>query len=535
MDGAVGQILIVDDTPENIKIIAEILKQDGYGISFANSGQKALDIIRLTPPDLVLLDIVMPGMDGFETCRKIKADPDTALLPVIFLSNITDSIKVVEGLKIGAVDYLNKPVQKDILLARVKTHLTIRSFQKDLEVKVDERTQDLSNALQQIDDIIMSMPSVVISLDEKGLVKHWNPAAELRTGISRSKAVGNSFNSLFRHPVITTARINVVRETGKAFRKRRVAVQGDELGYEDVTIYALSNNQGVVIYIEDVAEKVRFEEMMIQSEKMMSLGGLAAGIAHELNNPLAGMTQTAEFLEKILLEDLDPGNGNAVKNRWNTRDIQRFMQANKIPRLLSNIRKSGHRAAQIVNNMLSFSRVSDSRLVNCRIERILDETLDLASCTHHPVKEYNIGSIKIIKNYDEKLPKVPCDPVMLQQVFLNIVQNGIYSINTNGNKQEDVVGPILKISAALTSDKENIEIVIADNGPGIPMDLQKKIFDPFFTTKPTGVGTGLGLSISYFIVTRTHNGILEVKSDPGKNTQFIIKLPVIEKEKSETM
>ncbi|MCG8683482.1 MAG: response regulator, partial [Desulfobacterales bacterium] len=168
MDGAAGQILIVDDTPENIKIIAEILKQDGYGISFANSGQKALDIIRLTPPDLVLLDIVMPGMDGFETCRKIKADPDTALLPVIFLSNITDSKKVVEGLKIGAVDYLNKPVQKDILLARVKTHLTIRSFQKDLEVKVDERTQDLSNALQQIDDIIMSMPSVVISLDEKG-------------------------------------------------------------------------------------------------------------------------------------------------------------------------------------------------------------------------------------------------------------------------------------------------------------------------------------------------------------------------------
>ena len=199
------------------------------------------------------------------------------------------------------------------------------------------------------------------------------------------------------------------------------------------------------------------------------------------------------------------------------------MQANKIPRLLSNIRTSGHRAAQIVNNMLSFSRVSDSRLVNCRIERILDETLDLACCTHHPVKEYNIGSIKIIKDYDEELPKVPCDPVMLQQVFLNIIMNAADAFAAAEGTLENDKDNLLRIS---TKDKGgSVEVRFSDNGPGLDRDSSAQIFDPFYTTKEPGEGTGLGLSVCYRILEEM-GGSIGVESEEGKGTTLWIKLPV---------
>ncbi len=530
-----GQILIVDDTPGNIKIIASMLKEGGYGISFANSGRKALDIIRLTPPDLVLLDIVMPDMDGFETCQKIKADPETATLPVVFLSNITDTDKVVKGLKLGAVDYLNKPVQKDILLARVNTHLTIRTFQKELETKVSDRTEALSRALQQIDDILVSMPSVVISLDREGTVRHWNPKAEERTGIPHTRAVGRPLDTLFHHSAITPARIRTVLDTGSTFRESRVSDGGvsgvsdghsSDIRYEDIIIYALTGGDGVVIYMDDVTEQVRLEEMMIQSEKMMALGGLAAGIAHEINNPLAGMTQTAELLNSILSEDLSPGSMDTGNGDWDIGQIHAFMAAKKIPKLLSNIKLSGQKAARIVNNMLSFARESNIRKVKCRIAHLLDETLDLAWSTHHPVKAYNSTSIRFVRKYNEDLPKIPCDPTTLQQVFLNIIQNSIYALNDFKDRAPPEFLPVMSISAAITNRGDEIEITIGDNGPGVDKTLQKKIFDPFFTTKPPGVGTGLGLSISYFIITQTHNGSLRINSLPGKGACFIIRLPV---------
>lgn len=531
MPTSAGQILIVDDTPGNIKLIAAMLKDAGYGISFANSGRQALDILKRSLPDLVLLDIVMPDMDGFETCRRIKSDPDIAAVPVIFLSTLTDTAQVVKGLDAGAVDYLGKPVQKALLLARVRTHLTIQSFQRGLEARVRRRTRALRRALQQIDDILVSMPSVVISLDGNGRVSHWNPRAEARTGISRDLAAGRPLEELFHHPVVSADRIRTVLDTGTTYRESRVhdrsSGSGPDSRYEDITIYALSGGSGVVIYMEDVTDQVRLEEMMIQSEKMMSLGGMAAGIAHEINNPLAGMMQTAELLNRILVDDLEPDNRlSGESGIWDTDEISAFMASKEIPRLLSNIRDSGHKASRIVSNMLSFARRSDTAMDVCRIPGLLDETLELVRSTHHTEGMYHSGNICFVKDYADELPEINCDPAKIQQVFLNILQNGIYALNRFREDVDPSFEPVLHISAAMAGPGREIEIIFRDNGPGVDKALQKKIFDPFFTTKPPGVGTGLGLSISYFIITQAHNGTLRVESSPGRGTAFIIGLPV---------
>lgn len=533
MTPSARQILIVDDTPDNIKVIAAMLRKGGYDISFANSGPQALDIISLTPPDLILLDIMMPEMDGFDVCQRIKSDVRTSGIPVIFLSNLTDTSKVVRGLKLGAVDYLNKPVEKEILLARVNTHLTMRSLQKDLELKVRERTEALNRTHQQLNDILVSMPSVVIGLDSDCRVMHWNPRAEERTGISQAEAAGRTIDALLSHPAVTRDTVAAVMRTGQTFRDSRVSDRSAEVRYEDITIYALANRAGVVVYMEDVTDQVRLEEMMIQSEKMMSLGGLAAGIAHEINNPLAGMTQTAELLEKMLTEDLEtggiaPGRGQAgLIAPGDLIRVQAYVNGRNIPKLLANIRASGHQAARIINNMLSFARSSNGRIVNCRVPRLMDEILDTALSAHHPAQRFDAGNIRFTRNYQAGLPRIPCDPATLQQVFFNILQNGIYALNAHKEAGGPDYAPAVTISVAMAGDGNEVEISIRDNGPGIAPGLEQKIFDPFFTTKPPGIGTGLGLSISYYIITQAHNGALSVRSSPGRGACFTIRLPAV--------
>ncbi|WDP90105.1 MAG: transporter substrate-binding domain-containing protein [Desulfobacter sp.] len=392
-----------------------------------------------------------------------------------------------------------------------------------LKKQVALKTGELRQALQQIDDILISMPTVVISLERNGRVRHWNPKAEARTGISKSEAVGRRIDGLTTHPVITKDCVREVLETGTPFRQSRVSYNtGTELRFEDITVYALSERQGVVIHAEDVTEQVRMEEMMIQSEKMMSLGGMAAGIAHEINNPLAGMIQTAELLNSILVKDLE----KESRDGWEVSQIRQFMAAQKIPKLLSNIRSAGQKAATIVSNMLAFAGQDNDRTVRCRIPGILDEAMNLARSTHLPQADDKKWDIECITFYRDEGIRVSCDPTKMQQVFLNIIQNSLYAMTAFREEKGAGYLPCLKLSVAPGTSGRFLEITIEDNGPGMDKDIEKKIFDPFFTTKPPGVGTGLGLSISYYIVTRVHKGELKVATAPGQGACFTICLPI---------
>jgi signal transduction histidine kinase len=147
------RILLVDDTPTNLKVLAEALQGQGWKTLMAADGESAIEQVEYLRPDLILLDVMMPGIDGFETCRRLKANPASADIPVIFMTALSDTIDKVRGLELGAVDYITKPFQQEEVIARTKLHLRLSQLTFKLEQQVTERTQELSQSLQQLQEM----------------------------------------------------------------------------------------------------------------------------------------------------------------------------------------------------------------------------------------------------------------------------------------------------------------------------------------------------------------------------------------------
>lgn len=267
-------------------------------------------------------------------------------------------------------------------------------------------------------------------------------------------------------------------------------------------------------------EKIKLEEMMIQSEKMVSIGGLAAGMAHEINNPLAGILQNTQVIQSRLKNKLPANISAAQELGLNLDDIQAYMEKRDIYKMIDLVLEAGKRAAAIVTNMLSFSRKSISGFLPEDVCELLDKTLDLAGSDYNLKKKFDFKKIKIIKEYADQLPKITCKASEIQQVFFNVLSNGAQAMMS----QEKGVPPCFTLRAGRQENMAVIEII--DNGPGMKEDIRKRIFEPFFTTKEVGEGTGLGLAVSYFIVTENHKGSIEVSSKPSKGTKFMIKLPL---------
>jgi signal transduction histidine kinase len=277
-------------------------------------------------------------------------------------------------------------------------------------------------------------------------------------------------------------------------------------------------------------ENDRIREMMIQSEKMASVGGLAAGMAHEINNPLAGMIQNAQVILNRLTAEIPANQSAAGSLGFSLPDLRAYLEHRGILTLLASLREAGQRAAGIVENMLSFSRMGSPVKTRESLPRLLDATIALAATGFDLDKGENFRSITLVRDFDPTVPKIPCEGTKLQQVFLNIIRNGAEAMfgekaaapgtgEGAPQKQHRFVFRIL-------NQAPWVRIVLEDNGPGIEPAVLKRIFEPFFTTKPVGTGTGLGLSVSYFIITENHGGTLEAESRPGKGARFIIHLPM---------
>jgi PAS domain S-box-containing protein len=397
--------------------------------------------------------------------------------------------------------------------------------------RAEEELRYLRNYLG---NIINSMPSVLIGVDRESRVTQWNAEAQRTTGIPPEKALGRALSDVFSRLAASEEHVQQAMQERRIVSDSKQAYQVDgETYYEEVTIYPLVSDglEGAVIRIDDVTEKVRMEEMMIQSEKMLSVGGLAAGMAHEINNPLAGMMQSANVLESRLTDVKMRANQEAaVAQGISMQAIWDFMEAREIPKMLDQIRESGKRASVIITNMLSFARKSDTSSGYHSLVELLDQTTELAGSDYDLKKKFDFRQIEISREYEEGLPDVPCEPGKVQQVLLNILRNGAEAMQDARMKAKeskmayDVPRFILRLAHESLSDMVRVEI--EDNGPGMDEETRKRIFEPFFTTKPTGRGTGLGLSVSYFIITENHGGTMSVVSVPGEGTTFIFRLPV---------
>jgi PAS domain S-box-containing protein len=384
-----------------------------------------------------------------------------------------------------------------------------------------KETQRLRSLLS---NIINSMPSVLIGVDADGRVAQWNQQATLATGVSEEMAQGRPLDLIV--PWLGTEMTKVrqaIASRRPLFEGKLSRIDKGETLYEDVTIYPLVTNgvEGAVIRIDDVTDKVRIEEVLVQSEKMLSVGGLAAGMAHEINNPLASIMGNAQVMETRLLQSLPPNEDAARKAGITMEALRVYLEARGIPKMLGSIRSSGAQAAQIVSNMLSFSRKSDSLLVPEDLTALLDKTLELASTDYDLKKNYDFKKIRVVKEYEDHLPKVLASASKLQQVFLNLFRNGAEAMGEKA--YPDGQGPSFTLRLRHTAPWVRLEV--EDNGPGLDEAVRKRIFEPFFTTKSVGHGTGLGLSVSYFIITEEHAGMMSVQTAPGEWTRFIIELP----------
>ncbi len=284
-------------------------------------------------------------------------------------------------------------------------------------------------------------------------------------------------------------------------------------------VMVISGKPSVFAVIRDLREMKRMQQLMIQTEKMQSLGGLAAGMAHEINNPLGIIVQAAQNI----LRRLDPSmgaNGEAAGlHGLDLRDVAGFLEERNIFRYLQGIREAGERAAAIVADMLSFSRRSERTFSSNDLNAIVSKSLDLAGKDFDLKKHYDFRKVNVVREYDADLPPVPCVSTEIEQVLLNLVRNAAQAMARAGTE-----GPTLTLRTRKMQDWAVIEV--EDNGPGIPRDDLPRIFDPFYTTKKAGEGTGLGLSVSYFIITNNHHGQLSVTSREGRGARFVVSLPL---------
>ncbi|WP_287126250.1 PocR ligand-binding domain-containing protein [Desulfobacter sp.] len=389
--------------------------------------------------------------------------------------------------------------------------------------KDEEELRKLRNYLS---NIINSMPSMLVAVDGEGRVTQWNRQAEQVTGLNFKDAQAQPLAKVF--PGLADEMKNIrtsilERRVIKSPKVSRKVAQ--EICYEDIIIFPLVANgvEGAVIRVDNVTERVRMEEMMIQSEKMLSVGGLAAGMAHEINNPLAAMMQTAQVMAQRLKTAANiPANLKAAEAAGITMEsIERFMEERGIQRMIETIISSGQRVSETVNNMLSFARKEDSAVFAHHLDKILDKTIELAATDYDLKKDYDFKKIEIIREYDDNLPAVFCQASKIQQVILNILTNGAQAMQGAGTPE-----PKFIVRTYVDPVRDMACMEIEDNGPGMKEEIRKHIFDPFFTTKPVGVGTGLGLSVSYFIITENHKGEMTVESSPGTSAKFVIRLPL---------
>lgn len=384
---------------------------------------------------------------------------------------------------------------------------------------------ELVKAQSYIKNLINSMPSMVIGVDSKGVVTLFNDTAGAALTLPPEKAVGDTLEHVF--PAYAS-QLDAIR---KAVRGRKPILlekqprsENGEIRFQDVLIYPLVANgvDGAVLRIDDVTERVRLAEMMVQTEKMMSVGGLAAGMAHEINNPLGAILQSAQ----VILLHMDPANR---KNRevaqecgCKVEDIREYLERRKVPEFLEGIREAGARAARIVANMLDFSRRSDSSKEIVSVEELLDRSVELASSDYDLKKKYDFRHVEVIREYGQDVPSVFCSRTEIEQVVLNLLKNAAQALAT---KQYDGQAEKPTITLRTAREWNRVVITVEDNGPGMEEPVRKRVFEPFFTTKPTGQGTGLGLSVSYFIISTNHGGTISVESSPGEGTRFVIGLP----------
>jgi two-component system NtrC family sensor kinase len=394
------------------------------------------------------------------------------------------------------------------------------------ESKRHKETEELlRNTQDYLNCIINSMPSVLISMTPQGIITHWNTSAAMLTHLSANQVLGHSLEDVFPELDIPKGTINMALKSRTAQVRENIVFKSSNQPdrHIDITVYPLLSNKnaGVVVRVDDVTMRVKMETVMVQNEKMLSLGELAAGMAHEINNPLGAILQAIQNIRRRVSTQLVKNQAAADLVGIKLENLEAYFAERKLYQFLDSIQQAGERASFIVKNMLEFSRAGHQhQWVN--LNHIVQQTLELAQHTFDAEKSFDFRSIDIKVSFDEQLPLVPCSSAELQQVILNLISNAAQAIAQDPQPKLD---SRIEVKTYLSA-KHQVIIQVSDNGPGMSEHIKHHLFEPFFTTKEVGKGTGLGLSVSYFIIKKHHQGEIWAESTIGQGSDFFVELPI---------
>jgi PAS domain S-box-containing protein len=376
------------------------------------------------------------------------------------------------------------------LVETIAGYVAVALDNAQLYSSLEQKALEIARLKDFSENIVESLNIGVLAVDLDGIVESWNTRMEQLFGVLRRDAVGRRLSSLLPAELAQEIAARGDQEHITGIYKQRLHHQGNNLTLNvSITPLVSKSNEriGRLLLFDDVTQRERMEEQMTQTEKLTSLGLLAAGVAHEVNTPLAVISNYIQMLAKQMPEG-DPRQS-----------------------IIDKIVKQTFRASEIVNNLLNFSRTGAAAAASVDVNRVVEETLSLVA---HPLKT---AQIQVVKELGDSLPPVHGSANKLQQVFLNLFLNARDAMPGGG---------MLEVRTG--AHNGSVEIEIADTGAGIPREDIHRIFDPFFTTKSNGRGTGLGLSVSYGII-KEHAGKIDVRSTPGKGTAFHVEFPAARK------
>ena len=462
-----ADILAVDDNPINLRLLLQILTTKGYKVRPVPNGRLALSATQAIPPDLILLDINMPEMDGYEVCQKLKQNPKTAHIPVIFISAYNDAIDKVKAFGVGGVDYIPKPFQIEEVLLRVQNHLSIRFLQQSLQ----EKNQNLQDTLEELKmaqtQLVQSEKMAALGHLVAGIAHEINtPLGAIRSSIGN---IQDFFQQdLYQLPQFFCQLSSLERNFLLVLLKQANARQN-----------ILSSQEKRKIK-KTLKRKLEIEEI----DNADSIADVIVDL---------GLSEKLAVIIPLLKSD----SGISVFNK-----IDRFFSLQKSTKT---IEIATNKAAKIVFALKTYARHD---LAEKKSQANIIEGIETVLTLYQ--NQFKQG-VEVIKNY-QPIPQISCYPDELNQVWTNLIHNALQAMNYQG---------ILTIDAE--SKLEKVIIKITDNGRGITEDILPKIFQPFFTTKPPEEGSGLGLDIVKKII-KKHRASIAVSSVPGK-TSFTVSLP----------
>ena len=512
MNAREWKVLFIDDDEAICRVMSIDLTDAGYVVFTAGDGESGIDLLKREPCQIVITDIRMPGIDGIEVVRRIKEDdPDVELIVV---TGHGDMHLAVKALQLDASDFITKPIDPEALeiaLKRAKERYMRKRELKEYTALLEEKWMDTAEKLAETynfqKNLIESSIDGILACGRDGMVITFNKSLEQMLGYTKGEVLGAKPFDHFFAPG-QAARIRQALYSDEYGRKHRLALYESTLAAKDGThipiqlaatvLFDDDEEIGLVAFVRDLRELRRLEQQfadqarLLHQDKMISLGKLAGSVAHEINNPLAGILNYIRLMIKILHK------GDLTAE-----------YLDKFKKYLALTEGETSRCSKIVSNLLAFSRKSQVEFSEFNLNELIQKCLEL---TQHKL---NLQNIKVESRLDPSLPRVTADADQIQQCIINIIFNAMDAMPQGGT---------LTISSLRQPEKRGVEVRIRDTGCGIAREDMPRIFEPFYTTKKEGKGVGLGLSTVYGIVDR-HKGTIGVESEVGKGATFTIRLP----------